>query len=133
MHAKSLQSCLILCNPVDCSPPGSSVHGFSRQEYWSGFPDPPPGDLPDPGIEPTSFMSPALAGGFFTTSATWEAQVKTHNFIIVTMYQVGQKLHSSKSLRTNLNELFGQPNRHKNFTIEYFFLDFLFPLQSETP
>ena len=38
--------------------------GFPRQEYWSGFPFPPPGDLPDPGIEP---MSPALAGGFFTT------------------------------------------------------------------
>ena len=37
------------------------------------MPCPPPGDLPDPGIEPTSFMSPALTGGFFTTSATWEA------------------------------------------------------------
>ena len=48
--------------------------GFSRQEYWSGLPFPPPGALPDPGIEPTSFMSPALPGGFFTTSATWEAQ-----------------------------------------------------------
>ena len=41
--------------------------GFSRQEYWSGWPFPPPGDLPDPGIEPTSHVSPALAGGFFTT------------------------------------------------------------------
>ena len=47
--------------------------GFSRQEYWSGLPCPPPGDLPDPEIEPVSLMSPALAGGFFTTSATWEA------------------------------------------------------------
>ena len=47
--------------------------GFSRQEYWSGLPCPPPGDLPDPGIEPVSLMSPALAGGFFTTGATWEA------------------------------------------------------------
>ena len=46
--------------------------GFSRQEYWSGLPFPPPGDLPDPGAEPTSLMSPALAGRFFTTSATWE-------------------------------------------------------------
>ena len=41
--------------------------GFSRQEYWSGLPCPPPGDLPNPGIEPASFMSPTLAGGFFTT------------------------------------------------------------------
>ena len=48
--------------------------GFSRQEYWSGLPCPPPGDLPDPGMEPVSLMSPALAGGFFTTSATSEIQ-----------------------------------------------------------
>ena len=41
---------------------------FFRQEYWSGFPYLPPGDLPDPGIEPTFLVSPALAGGFFTTA-----------------------------------------------------------------
>ena len=40
--------------------------GFSRQEYWSGLPFPPPGDLPHPGIEPLSLASPALAGRFFT-------------------------------------------------------------------
>ena len=39
--------------------------GFSRQEYWSGLPCPPPGDLPDPGMETTPLMSPALAGGFY--------------------------------------------------------------------
>ena len=44
--------------------------GFSRQEYWSGLLFPPPGDLPDPGIQPTFLVSLALAGGFFTT--TWE-------------------------------------------------------------
>ena len=49
--------------------------GFSSQEHWSGLPRPPPGDLPKPGIEPESLVSPALAGGLFTTSATWEAQV----------------------------------------------------------
>ena len=47
--------------------------GFSRQEYWSGLPCPPPGDLPNPGIEPMSLTSPALAGEFFTTNVTWEA------------------------------------------------------------
>ena len=46
---------------------------FSGQEYWSGLPCPPPGDLPHPGIKPMSLMSPALAVRFFTTSATWEA------------------------------------------------------------
>ena len=48
---------------------------FSRQEYWSGLPCPPPGDISNPGIEPASIMSPALAGGFFTTSTTWEAHI----------------------------------------------------------
>ena len=47
--------------------------GFSRQEYWSGLVSPPPGNLPEPGIEPTAVF-PALAGGFFT-NATWEAGV----------------------------------------------------------
>ena len=42
--------------------------GFSRREYWSGLPCPPPGDLPNPGIKSASLASPALAGGFFTTS-----------------------------------------------------------------
>ena len=46
--------------------------GFSRQEYWSGLPCPSPGDLPNPGIEPKFLMSPALADGLFTPSATWE-------------------------------------------------------------
>ena len=46
--------------------------GFSRQENWSGLSCPPPGDLPDPGIKPVSLMSPALAGRFFATGATWE-------------------------------------------------------------
>ena len=49
--------------------------GFSRQEYWSGFLWPPPGALPDPGIEPASLVSPALVEGFFTTSITWEAKI----------------------------------------------------------
>ena len=52
--------------------------GFSRQEYWSGLPCPPPGDLPHPGTDPESLMSPALAGGFFITSTTWEAQKCAH-------------------------------------------------------
>ena len=47
---------------------------FSRQEYWNGLQFPKPGDLPHPGIEPMSLASPALADGFFTISAIWEAQ-----------------------------------------------------------
>ena len=74
MHAKLLQSCLILCDSMDCTHLASLSTGFSMQEHWSGLSCPPPGDLPDPGIEPTSLKSPALASGFFTTSAIWEAQ-----------------------------------------------------------
>ena len=61
------QSCPTLCDPMNCSPPGSSVHGISRQEYWSGLPCPTPGNLLNPGIEPASPAFPALAGRFFTT------------------------------------------------------------------
>ena len=71
MRAQTLvRLCATLCT-VALQTPLSM--GFSRQDYWSGLPCPLPGDLPDPGIEPTSLMSPALAGRFFTTSATGEA------------------------------------------------------------
>ena len=73
------RTCVLSNSDVsDCSPIVYIAHqappsmGFPRQEYWSQLPFPPPGDLPDSGIEPTSLASPALAGGFFTTSATWE-------------------------------------------------------------
>ena len=65
---------------VACQAPLSM--GFCKQKHWSGLPCPPPGDLPDPGIEPESLTSPALAGRFFTTSATWEAQSPVHSSLI---------------------------------------------------
>ena len=55
---------------VACQAPLSM--GYSSQEYWSGLPSTPPENLPNPGMEPTFLMSPALAGGFFTTMTTWE-------------------------------------------------------------
>ena len=71
--AKSPQSCPTLCNPWTVAHQAPLPMGFSWQEYWSGLPFPTPGDLPDPGIEPVSLVSPELTGGFFTTSATWQA------------------------------------------------------------
>ena len=59
--------------PYGSSPPGSSVHGILQARILEWVAVPPPGDLPDPGMEPASLMSPALAGGFFIASATWEA------------------------------------------------------------
>ena len=73
MPAKSLQLCSTLCIPMDCSPQAPLSMEFFRQEYWSGLPRPPPEDLRDLGIELSPLMPPALAGGFFTSSATWEA------------------------------------------------------------
>ena len=68
------QSCPTLCDHMGCSPPDSSVHGIlqARRLEWVAMAS--PGDLPDPGIEPKSPLSPALAGRFFTTSTTGEAQ-----------------------------------------------------------
>ena len=63
-----------LCDTMDHRLPGSSVHGFSRQEHWSGLPFLPLGDPPSPGIEPASVASPVSAGAFFTSSATRAAR-----------------------------------------------------------
>ena len=76
---------------VACLAPLS--RGFSRQEYWSGLPLPPPGDLPNLKIEPASLMSPALAGGFFTTSA-----------IIIYYVAKNQKLSQHTLLVTGLKK-----------------------------
>ena len=81
-HQQYSPTCCMLSHSVvsDSATPWTVAHqahlsmGFSRQEQWSGWLFPPSGDLPDPGIEPESLTFPALAGGFFTTSATWEAQ-----------------------------------------------------------
>ena len=56
-HCLVAQSCSTLCDPMDCSPPGSSVHGILQARMLSGLPCPPPGGLPDPGTEPESCIS----------------------------------------------------------------------------
>ena len=73
VRAKSCQLYSTLCDPMDCSPPGSSVHGILQGRTQMGCHALLQGDCPDPETEPKSFTSPALAGGFFTTSTTWEA------------------------------------------------------------
>ena len=69
---------------VDCQAPLSV--GFSRQEYWSGLPCPSPGDLPNPGTELASLMSPALADRFFTTSTPWEARILNPSLSIPVLF-----------------------------------------------
>ena len=65
--AKSVR---LLATPWTAAYQAPPPMGFSRQEYWSGLPCPPPGDFPEQGIEPTPLVSPALAGRFFTTGLT---------------------------------------------------------------
>ena len=86
MCAKLLQLCRTL---MDHTLSDSSAQGFCRKEYWSRLPCPPPSDLPDPGIEPTSLMSPALTGKSFTSSTTCKAlledRFKTHVYTHTTI------------------------------------------------
>ena len=85
----TLYACTLSCfscvrlfvTPWTVARPAPLSMGFSRQEYWSGLPCPPPGDLPAPGKEPVSLTSPALAGRFFTTSTTWEAHPSNSLFL----------------------------------------------------
>ena len=72
---KSSESYPTLWDPMDCSLPGSSVHGISQQEYWSGLPFPSPGDLPNPGIEPGS---PALQVDSFITESPGKLSQKSN-------------------------------------------------------
>ena len=67
------QSCPTLCDPMDCSPPGSSVRGILLGRILEQVTIPPPGSLPNPGIEPMSLRSPAVGGIFFTMSTTCKA------------------------------------------------------------
>ena len=87
---------------------------FSKQEYWSGVWCPPPGDLPNPGIEPACLMTPALAGRFFTTSDTWEtpwSYINWQQFLLVTfLYQAFHK---------------GIQHIKKLFLLHLYFIDFL--------
>ena len=80
---KFFQSCPTPSTPMDCSLRNSMSMGFCRQEYWNGLPCPCPRDLTDPGIELASFMSPALAGRYFTARVIWEAHIYgyLHTFI----------------------------------------------------
>ena len=107
MSAKLLQLCPSLCQPKDVACQAPLSMGFSRQEYWSipghGLPCPPPGDLPHPGIKPASPVSPALAGVFFTTSATWEAHVSGTSANLVIM--VAEHCHKGKNYTVVLTTL----------------------------
>ena len=75
MATQLLRSCPTLCDSMDSSPPGSSIHGILQARILNGLPCPPPGDLPDPGIEPASPVSLALADRFFTAAPPGKSHI----------------------------------------------------------
>ena len=77
-RAQSL-SCILFAGPIDCSLPGSPVHGIFQARILGVLPFSSSGNLPDPGIEPASLVSPALASGFFTARSTGEKQCYKNN------------------------------------------------------
>ena len=81
------QSCPTLSDRMDCSPPGSSVHEFSRQEYWSGLPLPSPWDLPEPGIKPGF---PALQADCLLSEPPGEPPETTNTHIIPPIEKICQ-------------------------------------------
>ena len=94
MCVQLLSRVQLFMTPMTVAQQASLSMGFPRQEQWTGLPSPPLGDLPNPGIKPTSLTSPVLAGGFFITSATWEA---TKQLQLTTLLQIQMK--QSEGLR----------------------------------
>ena len=90
VHAKSLQLCLTLCNPMDCSLPGSSIHGILQARIMERVACLPPGHLHKPGITTSFLMLPALAGRFFTISTTCEVQLKLKEWLENLVYVISQ-------------------------------------------
>ena len=94
----------LFCDPMGCSPPGSSVHEILQAIKLEWIAMPSSRDVPNPGVKPMSLTSPALAGRFFTTSTTWEAPIeyysakkrnKVRSFVEMWMFviqsEIGQK------------------------------------------
>ena len=98
-----------LCNPMDCSPLGSSVHGILQGRILEWVAMPSPGDLSNPGIKHASFTSPSLGGRFLTTSTTWEDPILGYPlttpgclsfFTIFHSPQTGPKRHIRENMQS---------------------------------
>ena len=89
VHAKSLQLCPTLCDPMNCNLPGSSVHGILQQEYWTGLSWPHLGDLPNQGLNPC-LLGSCIVGGFFTPESLGKPYLSYEAGIIVIMISILQ-------------------------------------------
>ena len=105
LRAKPLQSCLTLCDPMDCSPPGSME--FSKPEFRGGLPFPSRGDLPHPGIEAVSLLSPELASGFLPLGPLGSPCIHTLvvNWLSTGCYAAVHGVTKSRTWLSNWTEL----------------------------
>ena len=106
VRANSLQSCPILWDPMTIALQAPLSMGFSRQEYWSGLPCPPPGHLPDPGAEPAFLAPPALVVEFFPLTPPGKPDPSLYTRSICSVVQVQFFLHLS------LIRLHSSPTEH---------------------
>ena len=88
------QSCLTLCDPMDCNPPGSFVHGHLQARNWSGLPFPSPGDLPNPGTEP---KSPALQADSLLSEPTGKPQDSVFSLLMAKVQSMVRELRFCKT------------------------------------
>ena len=100
VRTESLQLCPTLCHPLDCTAHQAPLStGFSRQEYWSGLPCSPPGDLPDPGVKCVSLLSPALARGSLPLAPPGKTYGYSSGYLLLGPYYVqDSELHPLLSL-----------------------------------
>ena len=96
--------------------------GFSRQEYWSGLPFLLPGDLSDPGVEPTSLMSPALAGGFFTVPAGKPTNLSGDLFPLWVCLFRKNKTENSRDWRNNQITRYIPGNKWRTGALTHFYI-----------
>ena len=129
-----LSSCMLYCfshvwisvTPWTVAHQAPLSMGFSRQEYWSGLPCPPSGHLPDPGIEPVSLKSPALAGGFFTTSASWKDLIiytYIHTYMDFSVSSAGKESVCSAGDPGSILVLRSFPGEGISYPLQYSCLD----------
>ena len=115
-HCFRSNSCSVMSNSLRPHEPTRVAHlaplstGFSRQEYWSGLQFSPPGDLPDPGIEPASLVSPVLAEGFFATVPPGKPTIQLHSLICYCLSTFKKKKQS-----------YLLQNSHESHLLLYFF------------
>ena len=110
------KSCPILVTLETTAHQAPLSTGFPRQEYWSGQPCPLPGDLPDPGNEPKSLMSPALTGRFFTIEPPVKPLFEHSAHLFAAFTKLEKRTNTFKILKIKLNHIL---HKYRMFTLDF--------------